>query len=253
MRIGLEASPQQDYWRRGYDEEVMTNNELSNPKDENLTDKYEIAQIFRIDTNLFDFDTPLCRAFKEFNYLSQINVNVLTKDIPGFKTYEEYKDDWINEWNKGIPWVNKKPWINDGVWSEPIDTIHHECNPLRFKNRTAKWPTCNWKEDGYCNTRDLPGYIREGNLIRYEDYEWYDTIEDNELKEEALINKRILEESMNMMKESRRFDENKLIGDDDDDIGDLEDYLIQKTLLTMLTKKKKDPRREDASYLEFLT
>ncbi|GJV66342.1 hypothetical protein Tco_1477170 [Tanacetum coccineum] len=196
-----------DYWRRGYDEDVMTNNELSNPKDENLTDKYEIAQIFRIDTNLFDFDTPLCRAFKKFNYLSQINVNVLTKDIHGFKTYEEYKDDWINEWNK----------------------------------------------DGYCNTRDLPGYIREGNLIRYEDYEWYDTIEDNELNEEALINKRILEESMNMMKESRRFDENKLIGDDDDDIGDLEDYLIQKTLLTMLTKKKKDPRREDASYLEFLT
>ncbi|GJS65653.1 hypothetical protein Tco_0680217, partial [Tanacetum coccineum] len=39
--------------------------------------------------------------------------------------------------------------------------------------------------------------IREGNSIRYEDYEWYDTIEDSELKEEALINKGILEESMN--------------------------------------------------------
>nr|GEZ02315.1 hypothetical protein [Tanacetum cinerariifolium] len=48
-------------------------------------------------------------AFKEFNYLSQIDVDVLTKDIPGFETYEEDKDDWIYEWNNGIPWVNEKP------------------------------------------------------------------------------------------------------------------------------------------------
>ncbi|GJX27675.1 hypothetical protein Tco_0235754 [Tanacetum coccineum] len=58
------------------------------------------------------------------------------------------------------------------------------------------------REDKYCNIGDLPGFIREGNSIRYEDYEWYNTIEDSELKEEALINKRILEESMNAMKES---------------------------------------------------
>ncbi|GJS34317.1 reverse transcriptase domain-containing protein [Tanacetum coccineum] len=89
----------------------------------------------------------------------------------------------------------------------------------------SKW------EDRYCNIGDLPGFIREGNSIRYEDYEWYDTIEDSELKEEALINKRILEESMNAMKESKEqgwFDEYELMGDDDDDIGYLEDYLIQK-------------------------
>ncbi|GJT76429.1 hypothetical protein Tco_1043154 [Tanacetum coccineum] len=33
-------------------------------------------------------------AFKEFNYLLQIDSDVLTKDNDGFKTYEEYKDDW---------------------------------------------------------------------------------------------------------------------------------------------------------------
>nr|GEU72910.1 hypothetical protein [Tanacetum cinerariifolium] len=125
----------------------------------------------RIDTNLFDFDTPLCQAFKEFNYLFQINVGVLTNDIPRVKTYEEYKNDWIYEWNNGIPWVDENPWTNDGM------------------------------EVGYCNTGDLPGFIREGNLIRYEDYEWYNTIEESELKEEALINKRTLEESMNMIEE----------------------------------------------------
>ncbi|GJX22604.1 hypothetical protein Tco_0227049 [Tanacetum coccineum] len=76
-------------------------------------------------------------TFKEFNYLSQIDVDVLTNDIPGFKTYKEYKDDWIYEWTKGIRWVNEKPWTNNGAWNEPIDNFHHECNPFRFKNRTA--------------------------------------------------------------------------------------------------------------------
>nr|GEY20088.1 hypothetical protein [Tanacetum cinerariifolium] len=145
-----------DYWRRADDKEVMTNNELSNPKDENLANEKEIAQIFRIDIDLFDFDTPLRQAFKKYNYLSRID-------------------------------VDEKPWIDDGVWSEPIDNIHHECNPLRFKNRTVKWPPCNWKENGYCNTGDLHGFIREGNSIRCKDYEWYDMIEDSKLKEEALI------------------------------------------------------------------
>ncbi|GKD68882.1 hypothetical protein Tco_1322972 [Tanacetum coccineum] len=160
-----------NYWKRGDDEEVKTNNELSNPRDDNLIEENEIAQIFRIDTDLFDFDTPLCQAFKEFNYLSQIDVD-----------------------NKGIPWVNEKPWTGDRALSEPIDNIHHECNLLRFKSGTAKWPTYNWKEYGYCNTRDLHGFIRKGNSICYEDYEWYDMVEDGKLKEEALINKRILEE-----------------------------------------------------------
>ncbi|GJV01609.1 hypothetical protein Tco_1335178 [Tanacetum coccineum] len=58
------------------------------------------------------------------------------------------------------------------------------------------------REDGYYNAGDLPEFIREGNLICYEDYEWYTTLEDSELKEEALNNKAILEESMNVEGES---------------------------------------------------
>ncbi|GKD43755.1 hypothetical protein Tco_1268400, partial [Tanacetum coccineum] len=128
--------------------------------------------------------------------------------------------------------------------TEPLDKIHHECNPLRFKNGTAIWPTCNWKEDGYCNTGDLIGFIRNRNSIRYEDYEWYDTIEDSESKEEALNNKKILEESMNVIEESSddKWDHDSPVDelkdhehityiktdDDDDDISDLEHNLIQK-------------------------
>ncbi|GKB02960.1 hypothetical protein Tco_0831049 [Tanacetum coccineum] len=126
---------------------------------------------------------------------------------------------WWEDESIGVPWVNENPWTDDGAWNEPIDNIHHECNPLRFKNGTTKWPTCNWKGDGYYNTRDLPGFIREGNSIRYEDYEWYDMIKDSELKEEALINKRILEESMNAMDESS---DNKW--DHDSPIDEWKDY-----------------------------
>nr|GEV65013.1 VIER F-box protein 2 [Tanacetum cinerariifolium] len=92
------------YWAGGDDEVELIDEESSNFDDED-----EVAKIFRIETNLFDFETPLCRAFKEFNYLLQISPDVLTKDIDVFKTYEQYKDDWIYEWNKDVPWVHERP------------------------------------------------------------------------------------------------------------------------------------------------
>nr|GFB73522.1 hypothetical protein [Tanacetum cinerariifolium] len=76
------------YWRRGDDKVELTDEESSDSDDER-----EVARIFKIETNVFDFETPLCRTFKEFNYLLQIDPDVLTKDIKGFMTYEEYKDD----------------------------------------------------------------------------------------------------------------------------------------------------------------
>ncbi|GJV68467.1 hypothetical protein Tco_1483976 [Tanacetum coccineum] len=86
----------------GDDEVELTDEEFSDNED-------EVAKVFRIDTNIFDFETPMCKTFKEFNYLLQIDPDLLTKDIEGFKTYDEYKDDWIYEWNKDIPWVDEKP------------------------------------------------------------------------------------------------------------------------------------------------
>ncbi|GJX99180.1 hypothetical protein Tco_0356199 [Tanacetum coccineum] len=91
------------YWARGDDEVELSDKESSYPDDENIIDENEVAEIFRIETNVFDFETPTCRAFKEFNYLLQIDPDVLIKDIDGFKTYEEYKDDWIYEWNEDVP------------------------------------------------------------------------------------------------------------------------------------------------------
>nr|GEU71487.1 hypothetical protein [Tanacetum cinerariifolium] len=99
--------------------------ELTDEESSDSDDEYKVTEIFMIDTNVFDFETPMCRAFKEFNYLSQIDPDVLTKDIDGFKTYEE-------------------------------------------------------------------AYI-VGNTLRYQDLEWYKTLEDGKLKDKALQNKAILE------------------------------------------------------------
>nr|GEU93370.1 hypothetical protein [Tanacetum cinerariifolium] len=57
------------YWVIGDDEEVLTNDELSNLKEENMGEGNKIDEIFRIETNILHFETPLNKAFKEFSYL----------------------------------------------------------------------------------------------------------------------------------------------------------------------------------------
>ncbi|GJR34745.1 hypothetical protein Tco_1210429 [Tanacetum coccineum] len=94
-------------WKLGSDEIEPTNEETFDLEETNHCDEEEISEIFRIETNLFDYETPLCEKFKEFDYLLKIDHDLLTKDINGFKTYEEYKDDWIYEWNENIPWPYK--------------------------------------------------------------------------------------------------------------------------------------------------
>ncbi|GKB20985.1 reverse transcriptase domain-containing protein, partial [Tanacetum coccineum] len=141
------------YGIRGYDKVELTDEESSDDED-------EVAKVFRIDTDLFDFGTPLCKAFNEFNYLLKVDPDLLTKDIMRFKTYEDYKDDWIFAWNEN-------------------------------------------RDDGFCNGRDLPWAYIIGNHLYYQDYEWYESLEDCELKKEALRKKAIME---------------GLINDDDDDV-----------------------------------
>ncbi|GJT96424.1 hypothetical protein Tco_1091942 [Tanacetum coccineum] len=177
------------YWIRGDDEVELTDEESSDDED-------EIAEVFRIDTNIFDYETPICSAFNEFNYLLKVDPDLLTKDIMGFKTYDDYKNDWIYEWNKDVPWVDEKPWTDTGVWTEP-KPVKHTCEPFNYKTGCSEWPTCSWKEDGYCNGGNLPGtYIIE-NQLHYQDYEWYEALDDCELKEEALRNKAIMDGVIN--------------------------------------------------------
>ncbi|GJZ06401.1 hypothetical protein Tco_0540194 [Tanacetum coccineum] len=156
------------------------------------SDKEETAKIFKIETDVFDYETPLCLAFNEFNYLLKVDPDLLTKDIMGFKTYEDYKDDWIYEWNENVPWVYDKPWLDNGIWKEP-KPVKHTCKPFNYKTGCSEWPTCSWREDGYCNGGNFPGAYVIGNSLHYQDLEWYEALEDSELKDKALRNKAIME------------------------------------------------------------
>ncbi|GJW46350.1 hypothetical protein Tco_0077996 [Tanacetum coccineum] len=111
----------------------------------NNDDEQEIGEIFRIETNLFNYETPLCTKFNKFNYLLKVDPELFTRDIERTKTYEDYE----NELNDEL----EDPWSKDGV---PYEICDHICQLFRFKNGETKWPTCNSNEDGFCDGGELP-------------------------------------------------------------------------------------------------
>ncbi|GJS94806.1 hypothetical protein Tco_0801774 [Tanacetum coccineum] len=127
--------------KKGDDQEVITNEELSDSEDGNLSEE------------------------EEFNYLLRIDADVLTKDILGFKIMENTK-------------------------------------MIGFMNRTTKYHG----DKGYCNGGHLPGAFQAGNTLQCQDYEWYEALEESDLKDETLRNKAALEESMNHKEESSNDD-----------------------------------------------
>nr|GEV64171.1 hypothetical protein [Tanacetum cinerariifolium] len=70
----------------GSEEIKPMNDETSDLEETDHDDEQEIGEICRIETNLLDYETPLCKEFKEFNYILKIDDDLLTKDIKGFKT-----------------------------------------------------------------------------------------------------------------------------------------------------------------------
>nr|GEU78546.1 hypothetical protein [Tanacetum cinerariifolium] len=172
------------YCMRGGDEVILSKENVSDLKNENNHDEQEIIEIFRIETNLFNYETRLCPEFKWFNYLLKVDKELFTRDIERTNTYEEYESELNNKVSE--------PWSKDGVPYEICDNIFE---PLHFKNRKTKWPTFNSNEDRFCNGGELPGMVQVGYMTYFQDYEWYDELTDSSLKEEALKQKAIYEKS----------------------------------------------------------
>ncbi|GKE30937.1 hypothetical protein Tco_1446321, partial [Tanacetum coccineum] len=106
----------------------VADEEFSDAKEANNDDEQETAKIFRIKTNLFDYKTPFCTEFEEFNFLLKVHPKSFTHDIKRTKTYEDYE----NELNDEL----KEPWSKDGL---PYEIYDYICEPFRFKNGKAKW------------------------------------------------------------------------------------------------------------------
>ncbi|GKA54741.1 hypothetical protein Tco_0753690, partial [Tanacetum coccineum] len=240
--------------------------------------------IFTIKMDIFKFETPLCEEFKEFNHLLQIDIDVLTRDLPGFKTYEDYKNAWIYEWSKEVSWVEEKPWLDDGTWKEPNDDICHDYKPFQFKSGYVQWPTCNSRlEDGDLQDEALKEKAilegsyghenREGNnfcswlkecfgnhqeldyeLMRKLEEYWWGKEEEKESSEDAWSNYSPNNDNDAIQEDQERFDNNEPMEEDDDnDIGDLDDYLIPQDASYCVDEEEKASRKEKANYLECLT
>nr|GEX02589.1 hypothetical protein [Tanacetum cinerariifolium] len=113
---------------------------------------------------------------------------------------------WIY-WIKGngeVELTNEECFVDmDEVTETKPTPVKHTCKPFNYKTGCSKWPTYSWKDDGYCNGGNLPGTYIIGNQLHYQDYEWYEALEDSELKYEALRNKSIIEGSLKHEDESR--------------------------------------------------
>nr|GEV62323.1 hypothetical protein [Tanacetum cinerariifolium] len=146
---------------RGDDEVELIDEESSYFDDED-----EVAKIFRIETNVFDFETPLCRAFKEFNYLLQIDPE-----------------------NKDVPWVHERPGTENGVWKEPTPVKHHWNFPRAYKIRnTLCYQDLEWyealkdgklKEEALKNKAIMDEMIDEDDESKHEDEERSEEFDDH--------------------------------------------------------------------------
>ncbi|GJV61072.1 hypothetical protein Tco_1467172 [Tanacetum coccineum] len=121
---------------RGKDEVELTDEESSDSDEED-----EVAEIFRIKTNVFDS--------------RHLHVELSRNEEP-----------------------------------TPVENYYE---PFSYKNGCSEWPTCSWRDDGYCHRGNLPESYIVGNALHYQDFEWYEALEDSKLKEEALKNKATME------------------------------------------------------------
>ncbi|GKC27684.1 hypothetical protein Tco_1034978 [Tanacetum coccineum] len=162
-----------------------------------------------------------------------------------FKTYSDYKNAWIYEWNKEVSWVEEKPWLDDGTWEEPNDDICHDCNPFQFKRLEdgdlkdealkekaileGSWGHVNRKGNNFCSwLKECFGNYHELDyklMMKLEEYR-RGKKEKEESSEDAWSNYSSNDGNDAIHADQERFDNHDPMEDDDDDIEDLDDYLI---------------------------
>ncbi|GJU77996.1 hypothetical protein Tco_1275066 [Tanacetum coccineum] len=109
----------------GYDpSDIKGDDEVELTDEESSDDEDEIAEVFRIDTNIFDYETPICSAFNEFNYLLKVDPDILIKDITGWK-----EDGYCNGGNLPGTYIIE----NQLHWYEALDDCKLKEGALRNK------------------------------------------------------------------------------------------------------------------------
>ncbi|GJS87052.1 hypothetical protein Tco_0769688, partial [Tanacetum coccineum] len=170
----IEGNNTPDYRKMGGDEIEVSDDE-SFDLEEYWSDKEGTAEIFKIETNVFDYETPLYLAFNEFNYLLKVDPDLLTKDIMG-----ELKDEALR--NKAIMegLISDEESSND-CWKrwKSHESYYHNYDEGEYENETH--------EEGHelCSikTREVPVcQIKRYKMIKYsfKDEEEYVAVKEDE-------------------------------------------------------------------------
>ncbi|GJR83680.1 hypothetical protein Tco_0154465 [Tanacetum coccineum] len=117
-------------------------------------------------------------------------------ELVRLQIYVQFDDTWA--WVAMGP--ERQPDAAAGALAEAEDVLISGC---------SKWTTCGWKDDGYCNGGNLPEAYIIGNQLHYQNYEWYEALEDCKLKDEALRNKAIMEGSIKEDDDESRYEQKR--------------------------------------------
>ncbi|GJU43789.1 ribonuclease H-like domain-containing protein [Tanacetum coccineum] len=118
----------------------------------------ETDEVFRIDTNIFDYETPICSAFNEFNYLLKLTNCGKPTPLLGVRWYEALRD--LNKSiealrNKAIMegsikeddesrYEQKRQWNTYTNYDDAYE-INHEHNKSEELCEIQEQPVCNIK------------------------------------------------------------------------------------------------------------
>ncbi|GJX28180.1 hypothetical protein Tco_0236259 [Tanacetum coccineum] len=71
-----------------------------NLEEEYWSDEDETAEIFKIEMDIFDYESPLCMSFNEFNYLVKVDLELVTYDIERTGNYDDYMNEFNDEFEE---------------------------------------------------------------------------------------------------------------------------------------------------------
>ncbi|GJU91117.1 hypothetical protein Tco_1303540 [Tanacetum coccineum] len=156
----------------------------------------EESRLSRMDDDLFTYEVEIDNMDDDSEHEADNDMGYDPSDVA------------FTEWNDGLS-------ITDARSSKNLDEVTEfltlrDSKPLKITrmigsmNGTRTYHS--WMNYGYCNRGNLPGTYIIGNQCHYQDYEWYEALEDGELKNEALRNKAIMEGLINEGPRERNID-----------------------------------------------
>nr|GEU91193.1 zf-BED domain-containing protein [Tanacetum cinerariifolium] len=150
----------------------------------------EVFDLLKINVDLFTYDTPLRMIFDEFRRLSSMEDDLFAYELGVLKDsyflcVEQPYDDLEN---KDLDIYEPRQCYDEyeRMFDEAIILIDNRLKRGNDKEVLTNDELSIIEEENLC----------EGNMVYFQDYKWYEGLEDGNLKEEALKEKAILKGSL---------------------------------------------------------